>query len=302
MRWGAFYWIVNMSICGAVVGGVVFLIGKISRIPRKVQCILWGIPFLRMWIPFGIQNPYSLMTLIAGFTAKSVTVVNDTIPVSAMNFVMQAESYFPIQYKTPELAWVFRVAGILWAVLAAALLLALLLCYGATKAELRDACHIGDNMYLSEKILSPAVYGIFRPRILIPTAWAQKDLKYVQMHENSHIRRKDNLWRTLAVTTACVHWFNPFSWVFLKTFLETLELACDEAVLDRCEQEESKAYAAALLDCAESKHIYASAFGGASVRIRIEKILSYKKLSVFSMCVFGILVLAVGYVLLTNAG
>jgi len=71
-------------------------------------------------------------------------------------------------------------------------------------------------------------------------------------HESAHIYRKDNLWRIIAVISASVHWFNPLIWLFLKKFLEDTELACDEQVLANCGEDEKKAYAMALVDCAES--------------------------------------------------
>jgi beta-lactamase regulating signal transducer with metallopeptidase domain len=109
------------------------------------------------------------------------------------------------------------------------------------------------------------------------------------------------LWRILAILSASVHWFNPFIWLFLKKFLEETELACDERVLSNCGEDEKKAYASALVDCAESRNVFVSAFGGAKIRVRIDRILSYSKLSIISIISFTVLALAIGYVLLTNA-
>ena len=66
-------------------------------------------------------------------------------------------------------------------------------------------------------------------------------------------------------------------------------------------EEEKKEYAASLLNCAESKNLYASAFGGAKMRTRIDRILSYKKLSFFSTVCFLLLSVFIAYALLTNA-
>ena len=101
---------------------------------------------------------------------------------------------------------------------------------------------------------------------------------------------------------AAIHWFNPFSWVFLKVFLADLELACDEAAIAKYCDEERKEYARTLLNCSQSKSLFASAFGGAKVRMRIENVLSYKQMTVVSAVGFTILILAIIYTLLTNAG
>lgn len=160
-----------------------------------------------------------------------------------------------------------------------------------------------DNIYLSHEIASPAVYGIFRPQIMMPAKYGEKEIAeitYILAHENTHIRRMDNLWRLLGFITACVYWFNPLSWLFLKLFLEDMELACDEKVLGSLDEKEKKAYASALVDCAEAGTAFVSAFGGAKIHKRIYHILSYKKISVFSTVCFIILAAAIACALLTN--
>ncbi len=66
-------------------------------------------------------------------------------------------------------------------------------------------------------------------------------------------------------------------------------------------EDDKKAYATALVDCAESRNVFASAFGGAKIRVRIGYILSYSKLSTISIISLTAFALAIGYVLLTNA-
>jgi len=48
-----------------------------------------------------------------------------------------------------------------------------------------------------------------------------------------------------------------FDLVVFKKFLEDTELACDEQVLANCGEDEKKAYAMALVDCAESMGVFA---------------------------------------------
>ena len=116
-----------------------------------------------------------------------------------------------------------------------------------------------------------------------------------------HIRRRDNLWRVVAVITACVHWFNPLCWLFVKWFFADMELACDARVLKTMGESTAKAYVSALLRCAAGRSYFASAFGGAKTRVRIERILSYRKLTIVSGAAFGLLIAAICFVLMTNA-
>ena len=59
-----------------------------------------------------------------------------------------------------------------------------------------------------------------------------RSLDHILRHEYVHIRRHDNLWKMVALTAACIHWFNPLVWVMWHCFNRDMELACDpEAVL-----------------------------------------------------------------------
>ena len=129
-----------------------------------------------------------------------------------------------------------------------------------------------------------------------------KDIELIILHEKMHIRRADNLWRILAFLIVAVHWFNPLCWVFLKLFLEDIELSCDERVLVKLGEHRAKEYALSLLESGQSVTIFASAFGGAKIRTRIENILSFRNITWFSLAVFVSLIVTIFYVLLTNAG
>ncbi len=298
------YWLINMSIVASFMGLIVMLLRKIRFIPRRVSVFLWIIPFLRMTVPVGLNSPYSLMSLVSRFTTRTVTVYqpSDDIAFSFSNSIRAAESYSPITYKVNILGTVFSVAGMIWIVVSLALLIALTLIYVSTKNAVADSRHLKSNIFFSDKVDSPAVYGIIRPKIIIPGSYKDMELKYIIRHEKTHIKRLDNLWRILGFITASVHWFNPLSWVFLKAFLNDLELSCDEMAVSGYDKEERKEYARTLLSCSGSKSLLVSAFGGAKVRTRIENVLSYKKMTAFSALGFALLVVVIIFTLITNAG
>lgn len=298
-----FYWIFNMSIVAGFTTGIIALIRAVKRLPRRIAVLLWLIPALRMTVPLGLSSPYSLMSLLSRITTKTVVVLQ---PIPGMDFTitnitMAANSYFPVTYKTDLLYDLFAVASVVWIIVALAILLLLAVLYVTTLRELKDSKHLRENIYLSEKVTSPAVYGILRPRIILPTSWADRDLEWVLLHERTHIRRLDNLWRMLAFVLVAIHWFNPAAWILLKRLLTDMELACDEGVLARLGEDRRKAYALSLLDSKSGGNVFASAFGGAKIRTRIENILSYRKMKWISLAAFAGLTLAISYVLLTNA-
>lgn len=203
-----FYWILNMSITAALTGLAVMLIRLIKRIPRRLTTYLWIIPFLRMTVPLGLDSPYSLMSLLSKITTKTVVVFQPTedISFSTMNSVMAANSYFPITYKVNILENVFIVASVIWVVVALAIILMLTAVYFTTLCEIRDSKCLRDNIYLSDKITSPAVYGILRPKIVLPSSYKERDIEFVIQHEKTHIRGLDNLWRIGSTKPAILEW------------------------------------------------------------------------------------------------
>lgn len=301
-----FYWILNMSITAAVTGFVVLLIRVVRKIPRRVVYYLWFVPFLRMILPIGLNSPYSLMSLISRslFPTKAVTIFapNDRLTFSMTNCVTAADSYFPITYRSQPFYRLFFIASIMWLIVLLALAAALTVLYFSAMSDIKDSVHLRENIYLSEKIQSPAVYGIIRPRILLPASYTEKDLTSILTHEKTHIRRADNLWRILAFFITVIHWFNPFCWLFLKMFLADTELACDEWAISQCTPEQRKDYALSLLECKSAATLFASGFGGAKIQKRIENILSFKKMTFLSITGFSAFILAIMVVLLTNAG
>lgn len=299
-----FYWIFNMSITASITGLLVMLVRMVKKIPRRLAVFLWAVPFLRMAIPFGLSSPYSLMTLLSQITIKTIVVYQptDNVEFSMMNTVMAADGYFPITYKEEMLEKVFFVASVIWLVVFVAIFFMLMIIYFTTLHKMKSATHWRNNIYLSDKSITPAVYGIINPKIVLPSSYKDKDTDHIILHEKMHIRRADNLWRIVALIIVAAHWFNPLCWIFLRLLLTDLELSCDECVLVKLGNNHKKEYALSLLDSRKNKTFFASAFGGAKIRTRIENILSFKKMTWFSFAVFISLIIIISYILLTNAG
>lgn len=288
-----------MSVCGSVAGLLVLLLRRFRKIPRRAIKAFWALPFLRFCLPFGLYSGFGLGKLLEALSSKSfvysAAVGTGHLRFSAINSTHTAQTVIPVVYKKDVFADIFGITSIVWAVVAAAIAITLFTLYFTTVIELKDAKRANGNFFVSEKVTTAAVYGIFRP-----ANYAARDIDAVLEHERTHIKSRDNLWRVLAFLCAAVHWFNPLAWLFLKKFTEDIEFACDEKVLREKSVEEQKRYASALLNCAESRSLFTSAFGGAKVRVRIERILSYKKMSVLASLGLCALAAALTVLLLTN--
>lgn len=292
-----FYWLLNMSIVASLAGLVIGLLRLIPGLPRRFVYPLWAVVLLRLWLPFGFTSDFSMLQLLPH---KEVPFHHSGLT-SCTNCIMGATDYFPIVYKSATLELIFTITSALWAIAAAVLLGLVAVSYVQTLRQSHRAEHWKDNLYLSEQVTGPMVCGILRPRILLPRSYENRELGWILAHERTHIRRLDNLWRLLGLITACLHWFNPLIWLFLKWFLADLELSCDEAVLRRCTAEERKTYAHTLLNSEAQRSLLASPFGHADTATRIRRILSYRNLSVTATVFVCIAAACISLALLTNA-
>lgn len=184
-------------------------------------------------------------------------------------------------------------AVIVWPVGMAVLLLYAVIGSIRLHRRVRTACWVKDNLFQSDKIDSPFIMGLFRPRIYLPLTVAETDIPYVLAHEQAHIRRRDYLTKPLAFLLLTVYWLNPLVWVAYVLFCRDVELACDEKVL-REHHGYKKAYSMALINCSVSVSMAQHtplAFGETAVKTRIRNILRYQPPKRFTIVLCAVLVL-----------
>lgn len=85
----------------------------------------------------------------------------------------------------------------------------------------------------SSAIESPAVWGLFRPRLIVPPGFVarlpREQLAWVLAHELAHVRRGD-LWVVLAQRLLqIVYFFHPAVWLANRAIDRQREYACDDA-------------------------------------------------------------------------
>lgn len=293
-----FYWLLNMSIVASAAGCVIILLRLIPRIPRRMLYPLWAVVFLRLCVPFGIASDFSILKLLPH---KAVPFPELPEHFSGVNAIMGADRYFPVSFPSAALETVFTAVSVLWITVAAGLLLFVLASYGLTLRQCRRATHLKDRLYLSNQVTGPVVCGILHPRILLPLDHEDLEVDLILAHEHIHIRRLDNLWRLIGLLVGCVHWFNPLVWLFLKYFLNDMELSCDEAVLRKLSAQQRTDYARMLLGSAQRQSLLLSPFGHAPTAQRIRNILSYRRLSFAAVLFLSVAAACVCVILLTNA-
>ena len=297
-----FYWILNMSILASLYGILLYFLRYIKRIPKIVIYFLWGIVLYRMLCPAAFISRYSLMSITDRWFRNPVI---RTIPVgtqlfSLSNSIQAADSYQPISYKTMELQKFFSIASVIWMVTTLAAIIITVLLYRLAAARLNRAVRIEENIYEGNMVTTPMISGILHSKIILPPGIKEEEKRYILTHERIHGKRHDNLWRMLAILAACIHWFNPLSWLFLKVFVMDCELACDEAAVKKLGLRERKEYAAAMLSYADTENQLFSPSFGSGLKLRIQNVLTYRRLTWYSFLAFLLMTGVMAFLLLTN--
>ena len=131
--------------------------------------------------------------------------------------------------------------------------------------------------YKSSSVASPLSFGIFKPVIIIPEDVSEKQLSFVLMHEQTHIKDHDAVLKVLALFALSLNWFNPAVWHMVKLFDRDLERYCDERVLSALGNEKAAFYANTILDFAERESLSLNFFSAASLCERVTSIMNNKK-------------------------
>ncbi|WP_127492466.1 M56 family metallopeptidase [Paenibacillus glycanilyticus] len=107
----------------------------------------------------------------------------------------------------------------------------------------------------TNRVSSPTLFGLFKPKLLLPGTALQTlsgtQLRYVFLHELSHVRRNDVALNGIMNILLALHWFNPFLWYAYHKMRADQELACDALALSRVTPEESKEYALTIIKLLE---------------------------------------------------
>ena len=110
------------------------------------------------------------------------------------------------------------------------------------------------RIVLSAQNISPCVFGLFRPVVIIPAdltlTVAPGGLSGVLAHEFAHLRRHDPILGWLVALCEAFFFFNPFLYLAKKHILFERERACDELVLENGTADRAT-YAKSLVSTAE---------------------------------------------------
>ncbi|MGD9161400.1 MAG: M56 family metallopeptidase [Desulfobacteraceae bacterium] len=221
----------------------------------QVRCALWVLVFIKLIITPAWQMPTSIVSLIQSQVENQITFkveVSEKAEKSPSNLNTPDEVNAPViieQASWQNFALLTWFSGI---VLFSLMLLRKmykfrkmhrvddktgspewfneLIIKTAARLKLRKA----PSILFSEDAKSPAVYGVFKPVLLLPDGYLDKlsreQAEHVLIHELCHLKRGDLLVHWFCIVVQLVYWFNPLLIWTRRQMRYICEICCDLSV------------------------------------------------------------------------
>ncbi len=317
--WNLFLEILNMALPATWIMLAVILFRALlkKRIPRRIVLLGWGLVAVRLLIPFSIESVLSLIPsakpIPLDIPYAQTPALDLGVPIieKPINTLLEGSFSSRVGDSVNPMQIVIAVAAILWLLGMIALWSYAVVAYirlrrrvrMATKADGREALPLRATLWQCERVDSPFIMGIFRPRIYLPYGLDAETTAHVVAHESAHLKRLDHVTKLLAFLVCTVYWFHPLVWVCYILCCRDMEAACDERVVRNMDESTRRSYARALLACEGTplcRPFCPPAFGETDVKSRIKGVLSYKKPLLWVMIAAVLALTVLGVSLLTD--
>ena len=212
--------LVTMSIPASWIILVVLLLRVIlKRIPRNVFCILWALAAIRLICPVSFKSTWSLIpnteamrpdvSLFYQTVNNPATDSKDINPgtiLSGSKSSTTKQTIFPTYAEAPKPKDTASTNLIQYGILAATIIwivgMVLFILYTAANLfkihrRINESIVLQDNILLCDHISTPFIWGIFHPKIILPSSISEQHIKHVLAHEKAHISRRDYWWKPL---------------------------------------------------------------------------------------------------------
>lgn len=323
----------NMTV-SVVIIAVLLARFLLRKMPKKYSYILWSIVGIRMIFDLPFATNISVFNLFRGFAKRSSTMgtmltgshrtnlqgstdlLNKTDTTgAAAAYASRSTAVEAITHTLTTSQMVLGILGLLWLIVVALFVAYGIYSYVKCRLLVRTAVIAHDiipdthkkkgivSVWECDRIPSPFVFGIIRPRIYIPFRIPKQEQAYILAHEQCHIRRLDPLWKLIAFLLLAVYWWNPLVWCAFFYMVRDMEMSCDEAVIEQFGNEIKQGYSNSLLSFAMERHPYSFApiaFGEGDAGRRIKNVLNFKKPHTWVAILVFVLLVVVGVSCLTN--
>lgn len=155
------------------------------------------------------------------------------------------------------------------------------------------------RLYKNSIVATPILIGVFRPEIILPyKKYEDLKLRGILLHEITHMRKYDIVVKRLLILVGALHWFNPIIYFVRREIDKACELACDESVIKKFDNDGKQHYGDALImvaaDTIRNMPVSITMFENKkNLRERLDAIMKHKNFprkTIFLSCVLLVII------------
>lgn len=118
------------------------------------------------------------------------------------------------------------------------------------------------------------IRGLGKHEIAIQRELSREQMRLVLLHEREHVNCHDPWLQGIMTTALSFYFWNPLLWAAYCLTRRDMELACDQRVLRRLNEEERRDYAHTLVELASDKPVFGglTTFGESDAALRVKAV------------------------------
>ncbi|SHH36731.1 M56 family metallopeptidase [Desulfosporosinus lacus] len=283
--------VIKLSIMASILAVLILLLKYALRnkLDAKWQYAIWILLIIRLLIPYDIQSPLSIYSLLSNnpvtipivnqirmpdINAQIRNISRNDIQLTNNNSIINKETNSNLEEPISQDLSYGRILAIIWLVGVLVLGILTIAINLRFYSKIRRDPHVTDvrmsklmkectsklgirkilPIIITNRIEAPCLYGIFSPKLLLSKSLVnrlnEENIRHIFLHELFHYKRKDILINWLAVAVQIAHWFNPLIWYSFAKMREDCELACDADTLNFLSPEEYQSYGLSIISLA----------------------------------------------------
>lgn len=267
--------ILTMTFTGSIVSIFLFAIKPMikDKLPKSFQYYMWFPVIIALILPL------SKIVVMPAWSSSATSIksmhdiaqwISDTAFEKPVNFVLvpQVGNEQKILQTTTRFPSIATILFIFWQFGMILVLSFNIICYvryvrrlkkynisaDQQEIELLNKLSGSKNtlrLYKNSIVTTPILIGVFRPEIILPyKKYEDMKLQGILLHEITHMRKYDIAIKWLLILVGALHWFNPMIYFVRREINKACELACDESVIKKLDNDGKQHYGDALITVA----------------------------------------------------
>ena len=185
--------LLKLSISASfLIVAVILLRLLMKKSPKWVYCILWSLVGIRLICPFSFESRFSVIPKEDVIPINTILTIPDTqseLVMPATNNYVPDEILFESENTlatSKSISIVDIISGV-WLVGTIGIMLYGAISYIRLKRIVSVSINDKENIYLCDDIDVPFIFGIFKPKIYLPSNMADNQKEYVLLQESTLI-------------------------------------------------------------------------------------------------------------------